>query len=155
GSAERIERYRVLVGQVQQLEQAKQKDPSEYLLKYSQPVRQAYEKMASGEPADAQAYATATLAEQRRLRVTSPKILPDDQESSLAQSFYVGNNGEELAKLLAQEQRRWGTQWPKVYGELAAKKLPAAALALGRGMAPGPAARLSAVAGTPMEELKK
>jgi hypothetical protein len=152
GAAEAGERYRLLTQQANHLNTLREKDPAAYVVQYSAPVQQAF-KAAQASPQAAQQYATASIAEQKRLGVTQPKVLPDDAASSIAQQFYAGN-GEQVAGLVANEQQKWGSYWPQVFGELAAKKLPPAALAIGRGMEPGAAARLASASGVKMADLK-
>ncbi len=152
GVAEKTERYRVLIAQAQGLERAKQEDPAAYVSRYSPRIAQL--QAQSNTPEGAQAFANATLAEQRYLGVQNPRVLTDAQASELAQSFGRAG-GEEVSQLLQQEQQRWGDAWPKVYGELTAKKIPAAALAIGRGMSPGASTRLAGVANLPFDELQK
>jgi len=153
GVADAAERYRVLSGQAQELRRQRESDPAGYAARYSPRVQAALET-SQDSPEAARAYATATIAEQRRLGVSQPQILPDALASDLAQSFYT-QGGEQVAALLQTEQEKWGAHWPQVFGELSAKKLPPAALAIGRGMEPGAAIRLASVAGIPMDELKK
>lgn len=154
GTAETAERYRVLAGQVEQLRRQREADPAAYAARYSPRVAAAFDG-AQTSAQGAQAYATATLAEQQRLGVQRPRILPDAQASSIAQAFYASAGGEDLVQLIQDEQAKWGSHWPRVFGELAAKKIPPAALAIGRGMEPGAAVRLAGVAALPMEELQK
>jgi hypothetical protein len=152
GAAEAGERYRLLTQQANYLQTLREKDPAAYVVQYSAPVQQAF-KAAQASPAAAQQYATASIAEQKRLGITQPRVLPDDAASTIAQQFYAGN-GEQVAGLVASEQQKWGSYWPQVFGELAAKKLPPAALAIGRGMEPGAAARLASASGVKIADLK-
>lgn len=154
GTAETAERYRVLAGQVEQLRRQREADPATYAVRYSPRVEKAW-NAAQSSPEGARAYATATIAEQHRLGVRVPKVLPDAQASAIAQTFYTSTGGEDLVQLVQSEEQKWGPYWPKVFGELAAKKIPPAALAIGRGMEPGAAVRLAGVAALPMEELQK
>jgi hypothetical protein len=153
GVAESAERFRVLAAQTQQLNRQRDADPAAYVTKYSDKVRAAFAQ-ADQSPEAAQSYATAALAEQRRLGVKQPRILPDEVASSIAGAFNTAT-GEQLVGMIQTEETKWGSQWPRVFGELAAKKMPASALAIGRGMAPGPAVRLASIAALPMEELQK
>lgn len=153
GVAEASERYRVLSAQTDRLRQQRNADPAAYVARYS-PRVQAVFSASQESPEAARAYATATIAEQRRLGVARPQILPKAAADSIAQSFY-SPNGEQAAALIQTERQKWGQHWPQVFGELAAKKIPPAALAIGRGMEPGAATRLASVAATPMEELRK
>lgn len=153
GVAETAERYRILLAQTQQLNKMREDDPAAYAARYNDNVKSALAQ-ASSSPQAAQAYATSTIAEQKRLGVSQPRILPDEVADGIVQSFYT-QGGEQLAGLIAGEQAKWGTHWPQVYGELAAKKMPSAALAIGRGMAPGAATRLAGLATVKMEEMQK
>lgn len=154
GAAANAERYRVLASQTQQLRKQRDDDPAAYVARYSQHVQAAAQDLQS--PEGAQAYARASVAEQERLGVTHPRILTSAQASSIAQSFYIdADKPENVARLVQSEQQKWGSHWPQVFRELAAKKLPAAALAIGRGMDSGAATRLASVAAIDMDELKQ
>jgi hypothetical protein len=152
GVAEEAQRYQVLATRTDHLRKLREADPANFVASYNPRIQAAWQSAQTPEGADQ--YARATLAEQQRLGVANPRILPDEQASSIAHAF-DGKNGEAIVGLIQTEAQRWGSNWPQVYGELAAKKMPAAAQAIGRGMDPGAAARLASVAAMPMQELQK
>jgi hypothetical protein len=152
GAAEDAQRYHVLTQQAKFMNDLREKDPAAYVVQYNPAVRRSF-VAAQSSPEAAQQYALTSLAEQKRLGVTQPQVLPEDAASAISQQFYAGN-GEDTASLVASEQQKWGRYWPQVFGELAAKKLPPAALAIGRGMEPGAAARLASASTIKLTELK-
>lgn len=153
GAADAAQAHRMLASQAEQLNRQRDADPAAYVTKYSPRIAAAWQASLQS-PEAARNYATATLAEQERLGVRRPKVLPDQVASAIAQSFH-SVNGEGVVDLIATEQQKWGSYWPRVFGELAAKKIPPAALAIGRGMEPGAAVRLATVAALPLDELVK
>lgn len=153
GVADAAERYRVLASRTNQLRDARDRDPASYVMTYNPKISQAFAD--SDTPEGAQAYAKAAIAEQQRLGVKSPQLLPKEVASEIVQQFYKQQNGEGVAGLIQSEQQKWGKYWPQVYGQLSAQKLPAAAMAIGRGMNPGAASRLASIAAISIEELRK
>jgi hypothetical protein len=158
GVAEQAERYNVIRQRADALNRAKLADPASYVATYSPSIQRAYDAYAesSDDPAAAQQYAQASIAEQARLGVANPQILPKAQAESIAQSFYMKpEEGEKLAALIQSERDKWGRYWPKVAGQLMQAKMPSAAIAIARGMDPGAATRLAGVSSVPMAEMKK
>jgi hypothetical protein len=106
GAAEDAQRYHVLTQQAKFLNEQREKDPAAYVVQYSPAVQRAF-AAAPSSPEAAQQYALTSLAEQKRLGVTQPQVLPEGAASTIAQKFYAGN-GEDTAALVATEQQKWG-----------------------------------------------
>lgn len=110
-------------------------DPATYVMR--QPaIASAYQATAgSQDPAAAQAYASATLAEQTRLGVpkASQRVLPAAQAADYVARFNDLRQGSQNgADLMVALETQWGKSWPRVHGELAATRgLPGAALVVG------------------------
>lgn len=158
GVAEQAERYNIIRQRAESLNRAKAADPASYVATYSPTIQRAYDAYAESpdDPAAAQQYAQASIAEQARLGVANPQILPKAQAEAIAQSFYMKpEEGEKLAALIQTERDKWGRYWPKIVGQLMQAKMPSAAIAIARGMDPGSAARLAGVSSVPMAEMRK
>jgi hypothetical protein len=113
-------------------------DPATYAMEASPRVQRAQAAMAKvlqTNPADTAAvvdfYARVQDAEQRRLGVASPKFLTDGQAAAVVQQFNdQAAGGRGAAKLVSDLESTWGRWWPQVYSQLAAAKLPPAALVI-------------------------
>lgn len=111
-------------------------DPATYVAQ--QPaIAAAFKSMASNQqdPQAARAYATATLTEQNRLGVPADKqrIMPEQMAADYVSRFNDQSGGSQnAATLMRSLEAQWGSNWPKVFGELAAtKQLPGTALVVG------------------------
>jgi hypothetical protein len=158
GAAEQSERYNIIRQRTDALNRSKTADPASYVATHSPSIQQAYGAYAEDpdDPAVAQRYAQASIAEQSRLGVANPQILPKAQAESIAQSFHLKpEEGEKLAELIQTEREKWGRYWPRVAGQLMQAKMPSAAIAIARGMDPGAATRLAGVSAIPMAEMRK
>lgn len=158
GVAEQAERYNIMRTRTEALNRSRAADPAAYVATYSPNIQQAYGAYSENpeDPTAAQRYAQAAIAEQSRLGVANPRILPKEQATAIAQSFYMKpEEGEKLAALIQQERDKWGRYWPKVAGQLMQAKMPSAAIAIARGMDPGAATRLASVSAVPIAEMKK
>lgn len=158
GAAEQAERYNIIRSRAEALNRSLAADPAAYVATYSPGIQKSYGAYSENpeDPAAAQRYAQAAIAEQSRLGVANPQILPKEQASAIAQSFYTKpEEGEKLAALIQQERDKWGRYWPKVAGQLMQAKMPSAAIAIARGMDPGAATRLASVSAVPIAEMKK
>lgn len=162
GYADGQKRLAVMMQADQMLTKQMTEDPAAYTLKYSQPVTAAWTNLQQT-PADdmqkksaaAQAYVTATLAEQQRIGVTAPSILPKPVTDSIVRQFYdQANGGQNAAVLMQQQAQLWGKYWPQVYGQMA-KSLPGAALVIGAGMKQQPAELLARASVMKPDELKE
>lgn len=118
-------------------------DPSAYAMKYSDTVKTAFDALQRADSNDmmtkslaAKAYVTATLAEQKRIGVSSPTILPKALTDNIVRQFYSQDTGGgNAATLIHQQSALWGDHWPAVYGQMS-KDLPSSALVIGTGLSP-------------------
>ncbi|SNS15760.1 hypothetical protein [Pseudomonas segetis] len=147
--------YGTLINAASRLGSEMQSDPAQYVAARSQIVKRAAQGLSSGDPADADAYANATIAEQQRLGVASPKLLTDNQAASIAASFSnTTDGGDNAAKMIEQLQGQWGKHWPQVFSQLQGK-LPGAALVIGTGVDQQTASTLARIAPIKTADLKK
>lgn len=132
-----------------------QTDPAAYVAKYSPEVRRTFAAaQEAGTPEAYQAYANATVAEQQRLGVIQPKLLPDAAADQLAANFNAQvNGGENAAALIEQQQAQWGASFPMITQQLG-DKLPAEAQVIATGLPKDVAERMAAVAPLKDSELK-
>lgn len=124
-----------------------QTDPAAYVTKYSPVVQRAFATaQEEGTPEAYQAYATATLAEQQRLGVAQPKLLPDAAANQFAASFNQQlEGGENAATLIEQQAQLWGKDFPTVLQQVG-NKLPAEAQVIATGLPKDVAERMASVA---------
>lgn len=150
GFSDAAKRHAIMVQANDMLNKQMADDPAAYAARYSQPVSQAWTKLQQT-PADdmaaksaaAAAYVNATLAEQQRLGVLSPTVIPKGVAESIVRQFYQQDNGGQNAAVLIQQQAQlWGKHWPAVYGQMA-KDLPSSALVIGSGLKPQAAEMLA------------
>lgn len=162
GFADAQRRYAVMVQADGMLRKELETDPSAYAMKYSDTVKSAFDNLQkvdandmAAKAAAARAYVTATMAEQKRIGVTSPVILPKSLTDNIVRQFYQqGEGAMNAATLIAQQSALWGEHWPEVYGQMA-KDLPSSALVIGTGLKPAVAelvARASTLKQTEIEE---
>jgi hypothetical protein len=105
----------------------RQRDGATWVQANSPVVRQAYESLTRNpmDPQAAQEYAAASVAEQRRLGVAEPKILPAAVADSIARSIRdVEAQPQEVARTLQAYAQTWGRSWPQVYQQVAAGLQP-------------------------------
>lgn len=133
-----------------------QKDPAAYVAQYSPTVRNAFAAaQQAGTPEAYRAYADATIAEQQRLGVQSPKLLPDAAAEQIAAGFNSQvAGGENAATLIEQQQAQWGANFPLIAQQLG-KKLPPEAQVIATGLPKDVAERMASVANITEAELKK
>lgn len=124
-----------------------QADPAAYVAKYSPTVQRAFATaQQDGTPESYQAYARTTLAEQQRLGVQQPKLLPDAAADQLAASFNSQlNGGENAATMIEQQQELWGKEFPAVLQQIG-NKLPAEAQVIATSLPKDLAERMASVA---------
>lgn len=154
GFADASKRFEIMVKADEQLTKEMKDDPAAYSMKYSTGVKAAFDNLQkvpasnmAAKAAAAQQFVTATLAEQTRLGVVAPTILPKAITDSIVRQFYDQKDGGQNAALLMKQQADlWGKSWPQVYAQMA-KDLPGSALVIGSGMKPQ-AAELLARAST-------
>ena len=148
--------YRHVVTVASGMMKQQQEDPSGYAAKYSAPVREAFAAaQQAGTPEAYKAYADATVAEQRRLGVQSPKLLPDAAADQIAAGFNSQvAGGENAATLIEQQQEQWGSNFPLIAQQLG-KKLPPEAQVIATGLPKDVAERMASVAALTTDDLKK
>lgn len=124
-----------------------QTDPAAYVAKYSPVVQQAFAvAQDAGTPEAYQAYATATVAEQERLGVAQPKLLPDAAANQFAAKFNQQvEGGENAATLIEQQAQLWGKNFPAVLQQVG-NKLPAEAQVIATSLPKDIAERMASVA---------
>lgn len=124
-----------------------QTDPAAYVTKYSPAVQRAFATaQQDGTPEAYQAYARTTLAEQQRLGVKQPKLLPDAAADQLAANFNTQlNGGENAATMIEDQQKLWGKDFPTVLQQVG-NKLPAEAQVIATSLPKDLAERMASVA---------
>lgn len=124
-----------------------QTDPAAYVAKYSPVVQRAFAvAQEEGTPEAYQAYATASVAEQQRLGVSQPKLLPDAAANQFAATFNQQiEGGENAATLIEQQAQLWGKNFPAVLQQVG-NKLPAEAQVIATGLPKNIAERMASVA---------
>lgn len=124
-----------------------QTDPAAYVAKYSPTVQRAFATaQQDGTPEAYQAYARTTLAEQQRLGVKQPKLLPDAAADQLVANFNTQlNGGENAATMIEDQQKLWGKDFPSVLQQVG-NKLPAEAQVIATGLPKDVAERMASVA---------
>lgn len=131
-----------------------QTDPAAYVTKYSPVVQRAFANaQEEGTPEAYQVYATTTLAEQQRLGVAQPKLLPDAAADQFAAQFNQQvNGGENAATLIEQQAQLWGPNFSAVLQQVG-NKLPAEAQVIATGLPKDIAERMASVAPLKDKEL--
>lgn len=124
-----------------------QDDPAAYTVKYSPVVQRAFAvAQEEGTPEAYRAYANATVAEQQRLGVAQPKLLPDAAADQLAANFNLKvGGGENAATMIEEQQALWGKDFPAVLQQVG-NKLPAEAQVIATGLPKDLAERMASVA---------
>lgn len=154
GFKEDSQLYQHLTGVAVGLLKQQQTDPAGYATKYSPVVQRAFAAAQEEDTPEAyQAYATATIAEQQRLGVMQPQILPQQAADQLAANFNQQiQGGENAAVLIEQEAQKWGKDFPAVLQQIG-KKLPAEAQVIATGLPKDIAERMASVASIPNKDL--
>ena len=147
GFKEDSQLYQHLTGVAVGLLKQQQTDPAGYATKYSPIVRQAFATaQEEGTPEAYQAYAVATVAEQQRLGVAQPQLLPKEAADQLAANFNQQIQGGENAAILIERQAQlWGKDFPAVLQQVG-NKLPAEAQVIATGLPKDIAERMASVA---------
>ncbi|MDN6861942.1 MULTISPECIES: hypothetical protein [Pseudomonas] len=147
GFKEDSQLYQHLTNVGVRLMKQQQDDPAAYVAKYSPTVQQAFAAaQQDGTPEAYQAYARTTLAEQQRLGVKQPKLLPDAAADQMAANFNTQvNGGENAATMIEQQQELWGKDFPTVLQQMG-NKLPAEAQVIATGLPKDVAERMASVA---------
>lgn len=154
GFKEDSQLYQHLTGVAVGLLKQQQTDPAGYATKYSPIVRQAFAAaQEEGTPEAYQAYAVATMAEQRRLGVIQPQLLPKEAADQLAANFNQQvQGGENAAVLIEQQAQLWGKDFPSVLQQVGTK-LPIEAQVIATGLPKDIAERMASVAIIPDKDL--
>ncbi|QKV67187.1 hypothetical protein HUW52_27310 [Pseudomonas sp. 43A] len=131
-----------------------QTDPAAYTVKYSPVVQRAFANaQEQGTPEAYQVYANTTLAEQQRLGVAQPKLLPDAAANQFAAQFNEQvNGGENAATLIEQQAQLWGSNFSAVLQQVG-NKLPPEAQVIATGLPKDIAERMASVAPLKDKEL--
>lgn len=139
--------YQHLTGVAVGLMKQQQTDPAAYVAKYSPAVQRSFQvAQEQGTPEAYKAYVQATVAEQQRLGVAQPKLLPDAAADQLAANFANQvNGGESAAVLIEQQQALWGKDFGTVLQQVG-KKLPAEAQVIATQLPKDLAERMASVA---------
>lgn len=129
GFASAQERQATYAKAVDQSDKMIATDPSGYALSNSPIVKAAYGQLAAtmnpgAKPQDvafaSAQYAKASYAEQRRLGVADPKILPQNMAEDIVAGFNrETGNGDNMATRIDAASKQWGNYWPDVYKQLA------------------------------------
>lgn len=147
--------YGTLVNAAVRLEKERESDPAGYAMRYSPEVLRAAQAVDSGDPAAVEAYAAASLGEQQRLGVASPRLLSNAQAADIAAQFTnTDDGGSNSATMIEQLQQQWGKNYPLVFKQLQ-NDLPGSAMVIGTGLDKNTAARLARLSSVKDEELKR
>lgn len=139
GFADASKRYAMLIKHVVDMENGKQSDPAQYVLRH-----------LNVDQSDRDAF----LAEQERIGVRNPRLLTNGQVSEIVHQYQLDDSGgSNAARLIEGLAEEYGPHWPTVFRQLA-PNLPAAAQVIGTGLSPSVAAQLARVAGASTADLK-
>lgn len=134
-----------------------QQDPAAYVAKYSPTVQQAFASaQEAGTPEAYDAYVNATVAEQRRLGVQQPKLLPDSSADALAASIngkIASGSTENAAQLVEALQGVWGKNFGTIIQQVG-NKLPEEVQVLATGLPKDLGERMASVAPLKDADLK-
>lgn len=133
GFAEKEKIHSLLMQTNNRITQLQNSDPAAYVAQFNPSIAQSYqEAISSGDKGAIAKYAMQSLAEQRRLGIAEPMILPKAASAEIAQSFFnQQEGGQNAAKLMDALEEQWGPAFPKVYEQLAKEnKLPPSALVI-------------------------
>lgn len=179
GFAEGVRRYEQLAGVIDRVRKEQDQDPAGFVLTQS-PARQRVMKGLDGAPTDvrstfehftltqndpkaapedkanaARAYAAATVAEQSRLGVQNPQILPKGMVDDIARRFAAPPaQGENPANVMRGMVDQWGPFWPAV-GKQLKGKLPPEMEVIGLGVSPEAEAILAETSRLKPEQLRQ
>jgi hypothetical protein len=151
GAAEQAQLQQALAGNVRSILEHRAKDPAGYLVQQSPVVGRAWEAMTK-DAANAPQYLSAVRAEKERLGIPGDSVLPDSYAASLADEVSSAP-AEKMADRIDEEAQRWGDAWPEVYGQIASK-LPPMAAVIGSGIPKSAQTALAATANLKDAELK-
>lgn len=156
GFAEDNQLYRHLVTVGSGLLKQQQQDPGAYVMQYAPKVREAYVRaQQEGTPEAHQAYVDATRAEQQRLGVQNPQVLPKAEAEQLATQFnqqIAAGGTENAATLIEGMQAQWGKNFGAVIQQVG-NKLPPEAQVIATGLPKDLAEHVAAIAPISSKEL--
>lgn len=102
----------------QQFQQQRAADPAAYVIQTSPAVQQAYVAAQNNPtPETNAAWINASVAEQRRQGIASPKVLPTTQASAISSKLSQGTPDEQ-AKSLSELSNTYGSAYPKVMEQI-------------------------------------
>lgn len=130
GFASAQQRQEIYAKAIQQSNEAIVKDPSGYALKNSPMVQTAFKQLIQAQSSQnpnqtqitdaATQYAQASYAEQTRLGVADPKLLPKEMALQVVAGFNrETSDGNNMATRIDAAAKQWGNYWPDVYRQLA------------------------------------
>jgi hypothetical protein len=130
GFASAQQRQEVYAQAIRQSNEAIAKDPSGYALKNSPMVQSSYSQLAKIQSSQnatqdqiteaSTNYAKTSYAEQTRLGVADPKLLPNDMADQVVAGFNREiSDGNNMATRIDAASKQWGNYWPDVYRQLA------------------------------------
>lgn len=133
GFAAESAQFAFIVNQVKAMEKRKQADPIKYIMQHDEEYRELFEKAQSdGLPMDS--YVKAVMAEQERLGVIEPKLVPDNVAENIVSRFEsIDQGGEMPAQVVEDLSQRWGKHWPALFRQIS-KDMPEAALVVASGI---------------------
>jgi hypothetical protein len=132
GFAEREKIKNILVQTNNRIDSLQKADPAGYVAQFNPEIQQSFQAAVNGDQGAIADYSLRTLAEQKRLGIKEPMILPKQVSNQIAAQFYdQTQGGQNAAKLMDDLQSQWGPAFPKVYEQLAKEdKIPAAAMVI-------------------------
>jgi len=157
GYAEDLSRQNALSKAIDVARRQRDADPAQYAYVAVPEVKSAMDALMQAKDPVAKAsaakrYVALTEAEQRRLGVVDPTILPKNMADSIVHSFYDQTQGGQNATLLVRDlQQTWGSDFQKIFSQVA-DKLPASALVI-PGMDDSPATLLAEASKLKKDEL--
>lgn len=125
GFAVAQQRHEQLARAVEQTNKAKTDDPGAFVIQFAPTVQRAYQASvqapAEQRAAMTQAFAEASFAEQRRLGVEEPKLLPKAIAEQIVREFVVPREGgaQSATQFIQGQEQQWGPYWPQVYKQIA------------------------------------
>jgi hypothetical protein len=178
GFAEEQRRFEQLASVVDRVRREQEQDPATYVLQQSPArakslkagdsptnVKVAWEafvqsqsdgQMTAAQRASAaQAYAESTIAEQKRLGISAPQILPKSMVDSIEKRFASPpQQGQNVANVMSGMVEQWGRYWPQVGAQLKGK-IPPEATVIGLGVTPEAEQLLAEASKLKPEELRQ
>lgn len=108
----------ILARAAAQFQQQREADPAAYAIQTSPAVKAAYAKLQDDpSPENHAAYITASVAEQSRQGVDSPKILPIQQASAIASKLKQSTPSDQ-GRMLSELSQTYGSAYPKVLAQI-------------------------------------